>query len=85
MKITHILVETYTVVEPNPYWSANNSNIEPKTLENTKTNVTHFYSVGEVKNYIEKNPNTLEDSSKYAFYRVEQIVPTRTVTIDVSL
>lgn len=53
--------------------------------ENTQQrSVLHFYNVNEVKSYIERNPNILDDSNA-AFYKVDEIKPTRTVTIDVSL
>lgn len=84
MKPTHILVRTYQASFPNPYYSSNNSNIETTMVEITKNEATHFYSVAEVKSYIEKYPEVLQ-STEYTFYKVDEIRPTRTVTIDVSL
>lgn len=52
--------------------------------KNLLREVTHFYSIPEVKSYIELHPEVLEEQGA-TFYKVEEIKPTRTVTIDVSL
>lgn len=84
MKVTHILVIGFKAVEPNPYYSIQNSHIEPEIIETFKHNVIHFYKVEEVKAYIEAHPEIL-DNKGACFYKVDEIKPTRTVTIDVSL
>lgn len=56
-------------------------------VENKDTgvrNVIHFYGVEQLKNYIAGNPDILKVGS-VSFYKVDEIKPTRTVTIDVSL
>lgn len=83
-QVTHILVSGYRVVEPNPYYSINNKGIESETIENFKQEVTHFYTANEVKGYIEKYPAIL-DNKDARFYKVDEIKPTRSVVIDVSL
>lgn len=84
MKVTHILVRSYKVVELNPYYSVNNSKIESETIENFKHEIIHFYTINEVKSYIERNPEILNNNDA-SFYKVDEIKPTRTVTVDVSL
>jgi hypothetical protein len=49
-----------------------------------RRSVIHFNSVEAVKNYIASNPDILKDTVS-TFYKVDEIKPTRTVTIDVSL
>lgn len=83
--VTHIIVGTMQVTVPNPYYSVNNSGIEPRTIEEIKQSTTHFYSEKEFKNFLSKNPGMLNNNPSYSFYKVEQLFPkiTTTVTIDV--
>ena len=84
-QVTHIIVSGEEQSVPNPYWSENNSRIEPKSITEFKQSVTHLYSEKEFKNYLTNNPNIVGNRNKYAFYKVEQLFPkiTTTVTIDV--
>ena len=81
---THIIVATMKVTVANPHYTSYTSEIEPRTIEEIKQSVTHFYSEKEFKDFLSRNPGML-NSSSYAFYKVAQLFPkiTTTVTIDV--
>lgn len=83
-RVTHIIVGTMKITVPNPYYSNNNSKIEPSIIEEIKQDVKHFYLEEDFKSFISRNPGMLNNPS-YAFYKVEPLFPkiTTHVTIDV--
>lgn len=83
-KVTHIVVYGEECLVQNPYYSSNNRHIEPEMTSQFKQKVIHLYSEKQFKNYLIRNPETI-DSKKYAFYKVEELFPkiTTHVTIDV--
>jgi len=83
-QVTHILIGTSVHTVPNPYYSAQNSNIEPTTYEKTQQEVKYFQSDEEFKDFLLRNPGMINNSA-YTFYKVQELYPKITTTIKIDV
>jgi hypothetical protein len=83
MNPKYIKVKHTKAQEPNPYYHASISNLEPSTVETYRVSIEQFYySEKEFKDSFSRSYRR-DDSETY--YAVEQVFPKINVTVEVNI